>query len=394
VANTITGLVPTLYEALDTVSREFIGFIPAVYRDNGNFQRAAKGQTVSVFIAPSVTASDITPGVTAPNDGDQVINTVNLTIAKSRYVPVRWNGEEQLGLNNNGPNAHPIMVEQFAQAYRALANEIENDLYNAAYKASSRAVGTAGATPFATAADLSSSALAAQILDDNGAPALNRSLVINSAAMAKLRGVQTVLFKVNEAGTAELLRQGTIGRLEGFDIHYSAGIKPVIKGTGTSYTSSAAGFPVGTTAIPIITGSGTVLAGDIVTFAGDTNNYVVVTGVAAPGTITIGSPGLRVALAASAVAMTIGGTASPGAPMNIAFTRDAMVLATRMPAVPTDMNGRANDMADDRVMIQDPFSGIGFEVSLYRQYRQIKFEVALAWGTGAVKQEHIATLLG
>lgn len=389
-SNTLTGLIPTMYEALDRVSREFIGFIPAVQRDNGNFEKAAKGQVVSVHVAPAATASDITPGVTAPNDGDQVIGTVNIQINKSRYVPVRWNGEEQKGLNNNGPGASKVLVDQFTQAFRTLGNEIETDIGVAAAKAASRAVGTAGTAPFGTALDLTQLAGLAQILDDNGAPGTNRHLVINSAAMANVRGKQTGLFKVNEAGTDSLLRDGTIGRLEGFDVGYSAVIKPVTKGTGASYTTNTAGYAIGATAITLITGTGTVLAGDAVTFAGDTNIYVVNTGVAAPGVITLANPGLRVAIATSATAMTIGATATP----NVAFTDNSMVLATRMPALPMDMQGRSGDMADDRTILQDPYTGIGFEVSLYRQYRQIKFEVALAWGVGAVKSEHIATLLG
>lgn len=77
------------------------------------------------------------------------------------------------------------------------------------------------------------------------------------------------------------------------------------KGTGTLYTTTAAGFPLGATLIPLITGSGTVLAGDVVTFAGDTTHrYTVTAGVSAPGTITI-TPGLLQAIPTSATAMTI-----------------------------------------------------------------------------------------
>jgi hypothetical protein len=208
--------------------------------------------------------------------------------------------------------------------------------------------------------------------------------------MANLRGKQSLLFKVNESGTDQLLRDGVIGRLEGFDLHNSSGVKAVTKGTGTAYTSTAAGFPIGTTSIPLITGSGTVLAGDVVTFAGDANKYVVNTGVAAPGTIVIGSPGLRIALPAVATAMTIGNSYTP----NIALSKSAMVLATRAPAVPLDANGTPMDMAEDRMLITDPYSGITFEVSLYLQYRQVKYEIGLAWGQAVVKPDNVAIVIG
>jgi hypothetical protein len=48
----------------------------------------------------------------------------------------------------------------------------------------------------------------------------------------------------------------------------------------------------------------------------------------------------------------------------------------------------------DRTTVQDPITGMSFEVSLYRQYRQVKYEVSCAWGTASVKDEHIGILLG
>lgn len=378
-ANTLTSLTPDLYQALDTVSRELVGFIPSVTLDSG-VERAAVGQTVRSFVTPSVTASDITPGVNAPNDGDQVIGNQNMTITKSRGVPVRWNGEEQRGMNS-GPGYNNILRDQFAQAMRTLTNEMEADLASL-YATTARAYGTAGTTPFAS--DLTDTANVRKILADNGAPLSNMNLVIDTTAGAKMRTL-TQLSKANEAADSSLLRQGVLLDVHGMAIRESAQNVAHTKGTGTSYTSDTAGYAVGDTAITLITGSGTVLAGDVVTFAGDTNKYVVASGVAAPGVITLAAPGLRQALPASAVAMTIGDSYSS----SMAFDRGAIVLATRAPARPSE-----GDMADDVMMITDPRSGISFEVALYKQYRQIRYEISAAWGFKNFKPEHTALLLG
>lgn len=389
-SNTIpAGLVAPVYEALNSVSREFVGFIPQVMRDNGNFSRAALGQTVTSFTVPPITPVDIVPGVTAPNDGDQVFGGVNLAITKSKSANIKWNGEEQLLVNNAGPQFNPIIRQQFQQGFRSLVNLVEQDLAAVAAANASRASGTAGTAPFGTAGDLSDFAGQLQILDENGAPAAPRGMIVNSGAMANLRGKQSVLFKVNEAGNDDVLRRGKVGQVEGFDIGYSPAIKQIVKGTGASYTTDTAGYAAGAKAITLITGTGTVKAGDVVTFAGDTNKYVIASGITAPGVITLQSPGLKVAVAASAVAMTIGNSFTP----NVAFSMDALLLATRMPALPQKLDGTMGDMGVHQTIV-DPFSGIAFDLAIYEQYRQIKFEIGLAWGVAAPNPEHISLLLG
>ncbi len=380
-ANTLTSLIPSLYESLDIVSRELVGAIPCVTLD-ANVSRAAVGQLVTSFVTPIAAATNITPGVTPPNDGDQTIGNVQLSITKARRVPFRWNGEETLGLNNNGSGAAAIRNSQMTQAIRTLVNEMEVDVVTAARVAASRAYGTAGTTPFAST--LGDPAQVRKILDDNGAPMNDRCLVIDTTAGAALRTLAQ-LTRVNEAGSSMTLRDGQLLDIHGFSVHESAGVSFNTKGTGASYTSTAAGFPVGTTDIPLITGTGTVLAGDIVTFAGDTNKYVVVTGVAAAGTISIGAPGLRQAIPASATAMTIVNSSTG----NLAFSGSSIVLATRSPALPD-----GGDMAVDRMVVTDPRSGISFEVAMYAQYRQMQYEVSAVWGVKGIKPNHGAILLG
>lgn len=387
-ANTLTSLIPDLYAALDTVQRELVGVLPSVTVD-AQVARAALNQTVTSPVAPAAAATNVTPGVTPPDDGDQVIGNTQITISKSRRVPIRWNGEQTKGVNH-GPGQKNIFRDQVAQALRTLINEMETDITAEVRANASRAVGTAGVTPFGTANDLTDSSEAIRVIEENGGAGLERSLVLNTAAMSNIRGKQAVLFKVNEAGTDQLLRQGVLGLLHGSNVRQTAQLGTVTKGTGASYTTTAAGFAVGATSIPLITGTGTVLAGDVVTFAGDATKYVVATGVAAPGTIVLAAPGLKQAIAASATAMTIGGNFAP----SVLFAKSAVVFATRAPALPMDPSGAERDMAIDRMLITDPVTGISFEMSCYVQYRQIQYEIAAAWGQKAVKRDFISLLLG
>ena len=383
-ANTLTGLTVTIFNALDVVSRELTGFIPAVSSDM-TYNRAAKGQTVTSPVAPAATASDITPGVTPPNDGDQVIGKVDMTITKARRVPVRWNGEEKLALDNNGASYNTILRDQFAQAMRTLANEVEADVAGLAIGAS-RAVGTAGTTPFAT--NLKDSALALKALQDNGAPKGDLQLVIDTTAGANMRTL-TQLTKANEANDDSLLRRGVLLDVHGFAIRESAQVVTPASGTGASATTNAAGYAIGATSITLASaGTGTIVAGDVITFAGDTNQYVVVGGdtdVSNGGTITLAKPGLRKAIPAAATAITV----APTSTRNLAFARSAIALATRIPALP-----EGGDSADDRMIVTDPVSGLSFEIAIYRQYRQVQYEVSLAWGCAMVKPEHSVILLG
>ena len=379
-ANTLTALIGPLFAALDVVSRELVGAIPCATLD-ASVSRAAIGQSVISFSTPPAKGSDIVPGILPPNDGDQAIGNTSLTITKARRYPFRWNGEEELGLNNAGSSAKEIQGNQIQQAIRALVNEMEVDVVNAARLGSSRAWGAAGSTPFASS--LADPAQLRKILDDNGAPESGRGLIIDTTAGAALRTLGQ-LTKANEAGTTMTLRDGQLMDLHGFSIHESNGVGMNVKGTGVGYVTDTAGYSAGATSINVSGGNGTILAGDIVSVAGDANKYVVATALAS-GVIVLALPGLRVAISSAATAITVGNSYTG----NIGFSRSSLILATRAPALP-----EGGDMAIDRMMITDPRSGMSFEVSVYAQYRQLQYEVAAVWGVKGIKPNHSALLLG
>lgn len=379
-ANTLNKLMPELYAALDIVSREMVGFIPAV-AVNAAPTGAAKGESITIPVTPTTETHDITPGQNPDDNGDQEIGSVTMTISKSKYASVRWNGEEQLGVSNSG-TYNAILAGQFAQAMRALANEVDADLA-ALYAGASRAYGTPGTTPFESS--IKDVAQMRKILADNGAPMTDLQLVIDTAAGANLRSLGQ-LTKANEADTDATLRRGLLLNISGFNIRESGQIVTHAAGsfTGDALVNNSDGYAKGATTIAVDGATAIALkAGDIVTFSGNPAHYVVASDASATP-ITLAAPGLMGAVADDATVTALGSYAA-----SLAFDRNALQLIARTPAMP-----QGGDSADDVTVVTDPVSGISFQVAVYREYRQVRYEIGLAWGVKLIKPEHVAILMG
>jgi hypothetical protein len=381
--NTISSIVPDIYEALDVVSRELTGLIPAVTM-NASAERAGINQNIVVDVEPAGNVSNITPAMTVPDPTGQTSGSTVIQITKSRAAEFGFIGDDQKKLNT-GPGYLSVRANKIAQAIRAVANEVESDLAGL-QSTFSRAYGTAGTTPFGTANDYTDASNVLKILKDNGSPQSDNQLVINTAAGANFIGKQSA---VNSAGTDSMLRQGVLLDLAGMPLRESAQIADFTAGTGSSATTDASGYAVGATVLTLASaGTGTLLAGDVVTFAGDSNKYVITSGdadVSGGGTITLAAPGLRVAMSTATKAITVVASAA----RNMAFNRSALVLAARAPARPEE-----GDMAEDVIVITDPRSGLSMEFAMYKGYRKVRYEVGLAWGVKNIKPEHTALLLG
>jgi hypothetical protein len=386
-ANTLTDLAPDLYAALDVVSRELVGMIPSVTVD-ARVNQAAVGQIVRSHVVPAANALiDNTPAMAFPTAAYQTIGNQEIVITKSKSAPFSWQGNEQ-DLLASGAGYISVRANQMAQAMRKLVNDMEADLC-ALYATTSRAAGAVGTVPFVS--NTAALSAARKVLVDNGAPISDLQLVIDTNAGANLQ----TLFNINSArdqAAANLSDQGILTTIGSTQVRESAQINTPTAGAMASATSTAAAFTVGQTVIPLATaGTGVVAAGDIITFVNDTNQYNIASvsfagaNPASGDTITLAAPGLRKAQSAATRAITV----LAASPRNMAFSRSAIVLATRMPERPAE-----GDMALDVMTIQDPRSGIAFEVSIYPGVRMVTYHIGLAWGVKNIKPEHTAQLLG
>lgn len=391
-ANGLTALVPVLYRVLDVVSRELVGFIPSV-TINGGEERAALNQDIQWHKSGTFSTSNVQEQMTVDTPADRTPGTDTMRLTKSKKVDFYWTGEDQRKLQAPGVGYNALVSSDFAQALRTLVNEIENDVATEVYQSASRAVGSAGTTPFGS--DISATADARKILDDNGAPPGLRSMVVNTTTASNMRKLGH-LNKANEAGDTMTLRQGALDDLHGFFFKESSGKAGSsvmrdghTKGTGATVTINNAGYAVGATVLTLVsTGTGTVKAGDVITIAGDTNKYVVSAGdtdVSNGGTITLGAPGLLQAIPASNTLITIGNNYA----INAGFSQDAVRLLIRPPSKPEQPDLRIDDQ-----VITDDRSGLSFEVSVWPGQRMVTYQVAAAWGQKVVKEDNVVLLMG
>lgn len=374
-ANDFSAIIPIAVSAAQVVSQELIGHIPSVTL-YPSAERIAMGQNIVMPFVGVASPSDWSPSMTLPSDNGETPTTQTLTVNYAKTHPILWTGNDELAAGTVGAS---MLQNQFTQVFRAINNQIEASIVAALKPASSRARGTAGTVPFGNT-KIDAPAWMAGVLDANGAPG-DRSLVLSTAAAEGARQHQN-LTQVANAGTTDILNNGVIGNLAGMRVRTSGQNSSVTAGTGASYQiNHSGGYVAGDTSLVLDTGTGTILAGNVITIGN--YSYVVKTALTS-NVVVINEPGLMETVADNA-AVTVAATYTP----SFAYSRDAVILATRLPAL-----NRLGDAAIFREVVTSPSSGISYEIAAYAGDHAITFAVYALWGVKAVQPRHIATLLG
>jgi hypothetical protein len=408
-SNVLTALMPTFFAGLTKVNAEKTDLIDAVTLNQG-LDMAALNQTITYHIAQAKTPYDITSQASPLDINGDTPGTGTMSIGYVKGTAFKYTGEEQHQLQLAGL-VSDFYADQTAQCIRSLRNLIEKSIFDTAKVAACRAVGTGGTAPFGwngtTVSGMETFADVMQAAEDNGTPDSDLHMVLGTTAASALRKVPN-LFKANEAASDRLLRTGTIGQIEGWNVGVSGQIKGKhTVGTGASYAVNgaiAAGPYATSVTITLKTGTGTILAGDYVTFSGDTTRqYIVLSSVGGdPVTsITIAQPGPIVAIADNETVSVVGhGNSSLYFVQNLAFSRDAIHLIARQPMLPTSLGGVATGITGavgtliDNKILRDPRSKLVYQLCAWAEHRQITIEFGIAYGVGIPNPQNAFIVLG
>lgn len=336
-----------------------------------------KGSTIDVPIPSAITAQDVTPSYVPPDDAG--ISPTKASISLDQWVeaPFFLTDKELLEVQEG------TIPMQASEAIKALANDVDDYLFSL-YTSVYGFAGTPATTPFGT--DLTEYLDARKALNNQLAPMDPRFAVINADAEASalgLRAFQDASFR----GDADGIIRGQIGEKLGAMWVMDQNVPSHTAGTASGATTTAAGFALGVTTIALASaGTGTILAGDVITFANHAQTYAVTTGdsdVSNGGSIVI-YPGLKTALPTSAQAITVKATHV----VNLTFHRDAFALASR-PFAGADPMGLGTFMS-----AVDPVSRLALRLEVSRQHKRTRFSYDILYGAQLVRPELAARIAG
>jgi hypothetical protein len=309
---------------LNTINRQY---------DDTFAKRAPKiGDTLRVAVPQH---SNIVSGRVAQPTALQTL-VRNVVIQDQTQFSVTYNSSEMA-----------LDIEEFSRRYldqqvADLVVNIEADAQVLAYQATPNQTGT----PDGQWTNLSYANMARKLIEDNGGFKGTKQMLINNAAEMSLINAQRTYFNPTPE-IAKQYNEGFITRASGFD-WTSTTVAPVHqRGTANaSYTVN--GATESGSAITIQAGSGTILVGDIVTFAGAVavhpqtkqslgylRQFVVTANLSGAGDLSI-YPALTVSGSEQNVtgyptnggAVVILGTASDTYGINLAYTPDAFTFVT------------------------------------------------------------------
>ncbi|HZM00992.1 MAG TPA: P22 phage major capsid protein family protein [Planctomycetota bacterium] len=379
-ANTLTDVMPKILGRAHLLLRKKL-LLPRLVNTDWSDEAAMPGDTIDVPLPASYTATDVTPAATPPTPADTTPTKVQIPLSKHKHADFFLADTDLMKIEKE-KHFLPMQTEA---AVDALARIVNTDIF-AEYKGVFGYVGTAGTTPFAS--DITGATLSKKTLNRQLCPKGNRRFVLDHDAEAN--ALNLAPFRdASQSADANVITEGEVGRKLGFDWFSDDDVPTHTAGTGASATTNNAGYAIGIKTVTLASaGTGTILVGDIITFAGHTQTYVVTSGdadVSNGGTISF-YPGLQVALAASTIAITL----KASHVVNLAFHREAFAFATRPIADAVRFFKGGSEISS----LTDPQTGITLRLEVMRQYKQTAWDFDISYGVKLVRPELASRLAG
>jgi hypothetical protein len=322
-ANTILTPSVIAREALMLLESNMV-FGNLVFRGHqAEFAGAKAGDTIQVRGPATFTADEYDGTVLTIQDATE--SSVPVTLEKHFDVSFKVSDREMT-----------LSIEDFGQqllspAMLAIAEAVDGYVASK-YAEVHQTVGTAGAPP----STLAEVAAVDQALNEARVPLGGRVTVMNPQAKADLFAIPSFAEADKRGDDGTALREASMGRFMGFDHFMNQNVKTHTAGSLTGTIAVSGAHAAGVKSVTLATDAGEAIdlvAGDVVTFAGDPQSYVVgaavSVGASSSGAVAI-APALQLALAGGeAVSLALGDHVA-----NLAFHPNAIVLAAVPLALP------------------------------------------------------------
>lgn len=371
--NTLTEVIPQIL-AQGLMALRQMNSMPSLVNNDYSDEAAEKGSTIDVPIPSAITAQVVSPSNTPPDDAGVVPTSVNIALDQWYEAPFFLSDKDILEAQNG------TIPMQASEAVKSLADQVNSNIFGK-YTGVYGYEGTAAQTPFAS--DTSEATSVRRTLNNQLAPSNPRYMVIDPDAEANalnLRAFQDMNFGM----TANDIATGNMAQRLGFAWSMDQQVPTHTAGTGTGILVN--GTPsIGDTTVPIDTGSGTLVVGDIVTFAGHAQTYTVTTAVADVSSANMVISPALVAAPANNAAVTV----KADHVVNLGFHRDAFAFASR----PLE-DSMAAQLGSIVQTMADPVSGIALRLEVTRQHKRVRWSYDILWGSATVRAALACRLAG